>query len=138
MIKEELAALLTGREYGKEISESEEACAKTAGLIVIFGASYDLMELRGAIHDEMGAYDGGTAMIDRKGLLPDRESIEDDAVLEDFFIRRKTAKTVEALWCKDHEHTWTFKTDIPHSTFQIMDGEEKYCRGIVIDTEQLS
>lgn len=60
MTAAELAALLNGREYRKEMSRDEEQVAKAAGLVVVFGASDDLMELRGAISDEVGCYDGGT------------------------------------------------------------------------------
>ena len=78
MTKEELAARLTGREYRDEITAAEEAEARAAGLVVVFGASDDLMEFEGAIRDEIGCYDGGTAMVDENGLL-DRDQIDDSA-----------------------------------------------------------
>ena len=136
MTKEILAKKLDGREYTKEITKDEESAAKEAGLVVIFGASDDLMEFRGAIYDECDAYDGGEALIDKKGLLKQREQIDNDEELEDFFVRRKTARKVEALWCKEGQWSWTFKTDIPHATFDICesDGRERnpYCRGIAL------
>jgi hypothetical protein len=139
--KEELAELLDGREYREEITSDEELVAKHSGLVVIFGASDDLMEFRGAIYDECGACDGSKALIDQHGLLPNRQDIEDDDVLENFFHRRKTARKIEALWCKEDEYSWTFKTDIPHATFEVLesiDGETThYCRGIVIDMKDL-
>ncbi len=49
--KEQLASRLTGREYGDEITEEEEAEAKASGLFVIFGASDDLCEIRLAVID---------------------------------------------------------------------------------------
>ena len=58
MIKEELAALINGREYTHELTDKEKS-AKDARLVVVFGASEDLMEFRGAINDECGAYGGG-------------------------------------------------------------------------------
>lgn len=133
MTKEKLAAELNGIQYPahRSITKEQIAAAKAAGLVIVFGASDDLMELEGAIRDEFGCYDGGTALIDAEGLLPDRESIEDDDELQAYFKRKSTAKNIEALWCKDDGYSWTYSTDIPHAPFDVMDGEDSYCRGIV-------
>ena len=134
--KELLAGLLTGREYGKEMLKEEEMQAKAAGLIVIFGASDDLMEFRGFVDDERGA--PTVALIDAKGLLPFREDIEhDDEALKDYFSRAQQVRAVDALWAKEDGYSWTFRTSIPHATFEIVEGGESYCRGIVIDVADL-
>lgn len=134
--KELLAGLLTGREYGKEMAKEEEMQAKAAGLIVIFGASDDLMEFRGFVDDERGA--PTVALIDAKGLLPFREDIEhDDEALKDYFARAPQVRAVDALWAKEDGYSWTFRTDVPHATFEIVEGGEPYCRGIVIDVADL-
>ncbi|PLY41727.1 hypothetical protein CSZ94_14315 [Janthinobacterium sp. ROICE36] len=137
MSKELLAGLLTGREYGKEMLKEEEMQAKTAGLIVIFSANDDLMELRGAIIAEFNCYDGGTAHIDAKGLLPDRENVVDDDELKDLFARQPAAHSIEALWSAEEGYSWTYRTDVPHATFEIVEDGEAYCRGIVIDVADL-
>ena len=134
--KELLAGLLTGREYLSEMFKEEEQQAKAAGLIVIFGASDDLMEFRGFVDDEIGA--PTDALIDAKGLLPNRDSIDDDASLKDFFAREPLARTVEALWCAEDGYSWTYRTDVPHATFEIAEDGEPYCRGIVIDVADLA
>ncbi len=69
MNKEELAKRLDGRLIGNEISKEEEAKAQEDGLIVIFGASDDLAEIRGAIYDEVGCYDGGVIAFYQGELL---------------------------------------------------------------------
>ena len=135
--KELLAGLLTGREYGKEMVKEEEQQAKAAGLIVIFGASDDLMELRGAIRDEFSCYGGGVALVDTKGVLPFREDIDDDEQLKDYWSRAPHARAVDALWCKEDDISWTYRTEVPHATFEVMEGDEVYCRGIVIDVADL-
>lgn len=135
--KELLAVALNGREYPFDLTKQEKAQAKAAGLIVIFGASDDLMELRGAIDDEFGCYDGGTALIDAKGILPSRENIEEDVELKDFFAREPLARKVEALWAAEDDTSWTYSTDVPHATFDIMEDGIVYCRGIVIDVAGL-
>lgn len=139
MNAKELAAKLAGATYDNFVRSDELlkrepdllAKVKQAGLVVVFGASDDLMEFRGAIYDELGAYNGATAYVDEKGLLPDRDSIEDDDDLKDYFSRQSGAKPIEALWNPGEGYSWKFKTDIPHETFEITEDGEPYCRGIV-------
>lgn len=134
--KELLAGLLTGREYLSEMFKEEEQQAKAAGLIVIFGASDDLMEFRGFVDDERDA--PTIVLIDAKGLLPFREDIEhDDEALQDYFARAPQVRAVDALWAKEDGYSWTYRTDVPHATFEIVEGGEPYCRGIVIDVANL-
>ncbi|MGH8463101.1 MAG: hypothetical protein ACRER5_03075 [Pseudomonas sp.] len=131
MTPSELAALLPSTTERCEVTRALAAQAKAAGLVVVFGASDDLMEFRGAINDEVGVYDGGTAWVDSKGLLPDRESIEDDEELRDYFARQPKAIAIEALWASEGEYSWTYRTQIPHATFDVVDDDGPYCRGIV-------
>jgi hypothetical protein len=128
-----LAALLTGREYRHEITRAEMADAKAAGLVVAFGASDDLLEFRGAIDDEVGCYDGGTAIVDRKGVLPDFDDIDrdDKDEMREYFKREGGGAKVDAKWEGEPGYSWIITTSIPHETFEIEDDGEKYCRGIV-------
>ena len=133
MSKEQLAAELNGIQYPghRSITKDQIASAKAAGLVIVFGASDDLMEFEGAIRDEFGCYGGGTAWVDLKGLL-DRDQIDDgdDEAIAEFVVRRKTASYIRAIWDKDG-FSWIYETDIPHSTFDVWEGEDGYCRGIV-------
>jgi len=144
MDTKELAEQLTGAQYPLHHHVSKELFdqAKAAGLVIVFGASDDLMEFRGAIYDEVGVYDGGTAFVDSEGLLPDRENIEDDDELQSYFQRQPNAREITAYWDDDElatvddidagrAFTWTYRTEIPHATFAVMEGDEPYCRGIV-------
>lgn len=137
--KEELAVFLDGNEYGREVSAGDDKTARESGLVVIFGASDDLVEFRGAIHDEIDAYGGRAFKIDRKGVLPSFEQVagrgEDEC--EDYFDRKPHAQSVEAIWSDNEGYCWTFKTDIPHAEFEIVEEGEKFCRGIVIDMTDL-
>lgn len=69
MTKEQLAERLNGRSYCNEITTDEEAAAISAGLVVVFGASDDLIEFRGAINDESDCYDCGTVRVNHGGIL---------------------------------------------------------------------
>ncbi len=76
MDAKELAAKLNGRKYCREMTREESEQAAAAGLVVVHGASDDLIEFRGAIRDEGGA--PGVDQNDAKGLLPERDQIDDD------------------------------------------------------------
>ena len=80
------------------------AIAEENGLVVVFGASDDLCEIRGAEDDEIDCFDGGKATI--------------------------AGAKVKINWCKDG-YSWTYDTDIPHECFDVYEDGEKYCRGIV-------
>lgn len=136
MSKEQLALALDGMEYPPKIRAEIILAAKAERLVIVYGASDDLMEFEGAIYDELGAYGGTTAFVDSKGLLPSRDSIDNDTELEDFFIRRKTAKTIKAIWGRN-DYSWIFETNIPHAMFNIIEDGEKYCRGIVFSLDDI-
>jgi len=135
MNAKDLAALLNGREYGKEITNEEAAQAEQSGLVVVYGASDDLMEFCGAISDEVGCSDGGTAYLNSEGLL---ENKCDDSDCPYFAKLKEQAATIEALWCKEEGYSFTYKTDIPHETFEIVEDGEPYCRGIVFSLSDVA
>lgn len=91
-------------QYRKELSLMASAIAEENGLVVVFGASDDLCEIRGAEDDEIDCFDGGEATI--------------------------AGAKVKINWCKDG-YSWTYDTDIPHECFDVYEDGEKYCRGIV-------
>ncbi|WP_110947063.1 hypothetical protein [Pseudomonas bohemica] len=139
MTKEELAAQLDGIQYPahRAITKEHIAAAKEAGLVILYGASDDLMEFDGASREEIGCYDGGIALVDLQGVLPDRDSLEEDDEIAEYVMRKRQAKTIEALWCKEPGYSWTYKTVIPHATFEVMEDAENYCRGIVFSLTEL-
>jgi hypothetical protein len=101
----DFAEVLNGREYLNEMTPLEEQRAKGLNFVVVFGYSDDLAEFRGAIDEEIDCYDGGR-------------------------IFEKNGKYIDAVW-DEGEYSWTYNTNIPHATFDICEGNEKYCKGIV-------
>ncbi len=139
MTAKELATLLSSREYMSEITTEEMKQAKDAGLVVVFGYSDDNMELRGAICDEVGCYDGGTAYITKGGVLeePDCASY----MAEDcphFAAARKAAAPIKAVWHDEGSPCWTYETEIPHETFEVCEDGGLFCVGIVFSLEDLT
>lgn len=136
MNAQQLAEKLNGLEYPVDIDGSLIEQAKEAGLVIVYGASDDLMEFEGAIYDEFGCYEGGTVRLDADGILPDYDNIEDEDEMQRYFARKPQAREIEALWDQDG-YSWTYRTDIPHATFEVMEDGEHYCRGIVFAISDL-
>lgn len=135
MTKEALAEKLNGREIGEEVLEGESDAWRADGLLVIFGASDDLVELRGVIHDEESCYDGGEFVVHRGGVLEGNH--ECDCAHCGFKDKAAKCVKVEAVWNGEKPYSWTYKTAVPHATFDIMEDGDKFCRGIVIDVKDL-
>lgn len=135
MTKEELAAKLNGREIGNEMTRAESKQAKADGLVVVYGASDDLMEFEGAIYDEVSAYEGGEAFVTSAGLF-DNSACDDECKY--FKAARKSATVIRALWDKKKPYAWAFDTIIPHATFDIVEAGEPWCQGIVFSLADVS
>lgn len=98
----ELAEKLNGIAYGDSFDDVKQE-AKESGLVIVYGASDDLMEFDGAIYDEGGCFDGGRVYFDRNGV--DQEGEE-------------RANWIDAVWCDGMNRdglpaTWTYETEIP-------------------------
>jgi hypothetical protein len=148
MTKEEWAAHLSGREYPLTIARRDIENMQAYRIVVVYGRSDDLMEFSGAIDDEVGAYQGTTVYVDGVGLIPNfddliaDESIDSDGTdqkdrLRNYFQREGCGREIEAIWDGGCGYSWTYKTTIPHATFDIMDDDETYCRGIVFSLDEL-
>lgn len=136
MTAKELADLLNGRTYRDEITPQEEAQAKAHGLVVVFGASDDLLAFHGAISDEVGAHgegSDGVRVLKRGALLESWDSIDsfDEAVCERYFEDKRSGyRTIKAVFTSNTP-PWEINTDIPHHTFNIMDEGEPFCVGLI-------
>lgn len=120
----EFATMLNNREYDyPQFTKEELQIAKENGFVIVCGASDDLMEFYGAITSEGNCFDGGVVWFNKDGVIDAPATTGD--------------KSIEALWCKEDDVTWTYKTDIPHETFMIFDQDEKYCKGIVFSIADL-
>lgn len=125
MTKEQLVDLLDGRQYGEEITSEEEKVAHDNGLVVIFGASDDLIEFRGVLNDEIDAYSGCFFKFNKELKIKVGDKYEGHI------------RSVQAIWYPTDNQSWGFATKIPHSTFKIYEDGELYCVGLVINVAEL-
>jgi len=128
----EFAKLLDGREYGHEISITESRKAEELGFVVVYSYSDDNAEFRGAIDDEVGCCDGRIIHFDKNGIFEDCDSDCKYAL-----AAKGLCKIIEAVW-SEGGYSWTYKTDIPHAEFDILEDGRKYCKGIVFDIRSLN
>ena len=131
MNTKEISDKLNNSRYPFEPDRELMRKAKENGLVVVFGSSDDLMEFRGAIYDELGAWDGATAYVNKNGIF---EGTDCEKCLE---RRDKEYMKIEQVWGGLDGYSWNYKTDVPHETFEILDGDENYCRGIVFSIDDL-
>lgn len=144
MTKEELAAKLSGREYPFQMSIAEITGAKENGLAILYGASDDLLEFAGALFDEIGAYDGTTVNVTLNGkIIETMESTcdNDDRQRCEFYtawLKQQKTFNVTAAWCPtEPKCSWLITATVPGAAFDIMEDGELYCRGLVIDMNEI-
>lgn len=119
---QQIADMIEGRKYGEEITKEIEAIAKDNDILILFGASDDLLEFRGAVHDEYDCHRGGYCYVTKKGRITKKA--------------KNTRLKIEALWGGDAsgEVSWEIIPDTTHVRFNIFDQcGEHYCIGAVVD-----
>lgn len=133
------ADMLGTRTIGNEISDEEAAEAKRLGLVVVFGYSDDNTEFKGVINNEFGCYNGSEINFTKGGCSIDDERMEElEGLVHDGILKElPTLNTIHAQWCAPDLATWSYKTEIPHATFNVMEDDELFCTGIVFSISDL-
>ena len=137
MDREKVAEILDGYEYPFGVDrETEKAIAKH-GLVVVYGHSDDLLKFQGAISDDVEAYEGATVRLhDGKVFNPEEGDLD---VLSKYGVTLELSPFIQAIWDpKEIDASWLIKTEIPHSTFLILEDGETYCQGIVFNLSDAS
>lgn len=133
-ITQEIAQMIDGVEYGKAIPLEAVELAKQSGVVIVYGASDDLMEFDGAFRDEVGAFEGGIAWMTPKGVFePKCENSNCPYAAKE----RDSAVIIRQVWCAPGQATWTYITAIPRTTFRVMEDGGVFCEGIVFRLEDV-
>ena len=129
-VREQLAEMLDGRQYRSETNEAILDFATKNDLVIVFGASDDLIEFRGAIDEEQPAWNGDFHYFDKEGDFIDYEDTES---------YQGEINVIQSKWCPLElpNVSWSYSTEIPHSTFQIKEDNDVYCIGIVFSINDL-
>lgn len=129
-ILDKIASMIDGREYREETTPEIEQLAKLNGVVIAYGASDDLLELRGAVDDEVGAWDGVIVKFNSGGIVKNDCDYDDCPYFKKI---SENAHSVELIWDSGNGLSWQFHTDILHKTFMIYEDGEKFCEGIVFE-----
>ena len=130
---QEWAQLLNNRQYRNEITPDEATEAADDDVVIVFGASDDLCELRGAIDDEFGVDEDDTIPLTESGFL---QACEDEDCPY-YANARSRCVLLRSLWVPETGVCWRYEIPIPHETFLVLEGNEPYCRGIVFAMDDL-
>lgn len=122
-----LAAMLDGGDYPLRIDRALAEKAKTDGLVIVYGASDDLMEIKGAIYGEINCFGGGEVYLTKEGWLINKCGDDNCPYFNEL---KKTAAKIVAVWDNDG-YSWTYDVNFPHEVFDVVEDDEKYCRGVV-------
>jgi hypothetical protein len=128
----EIAAQLDGVEYRNEETFINQKQLAEEGIVVAFGASDDLLELRGAIDDEYGAWEGISIM-----LIKTKDGEIKALSWEEFhdnrsYIGGEFERHITAKWCpKDTDASWKITPSCEHATFNVEEDGDLYCTGAV-------
>ena len=133
MNKEKLAKLITGSNYPFRLNKKLKELISNTNLIIVYGLSDDLMEFEGAIRGEINCFGGGTAYFHKYNLIKN-ECEDSDCCYFRKIVENKPK--IKAIWNRDNI-LWTYKTDICHSTFDIIKDNEIYCRGLVFNQNDI-
>jgi len=133
MTIQEFAKMLDGREMGNEMTSEDKEQARELGFVVVYGYSDDNAELQGAIRKEVGCFDGGTIYLDNDGRFLE----ECECECSYYQLAKEKCKLINIIWHDEGGPAWTYETEIPHATFDVMEAGEVWCRGIVFDIKSL-
>lgn len=135
MTAKELAQKLDGRQYRHEITIEEKNEAKAAGLVVVYGASDDLIELECAIYDEVGAWDGTTVYLTKAGIFRKPSDLCDEVPGCPYC--KAAMEACKKIRGKFSDGVWKFTTDIPCERFTVYEDGDVYGEGLVFSINDL-
>lgn len=126
MTLKEMANAMNGVEYGEE-QKRFYGLLKKNNMIAVHGASDDLVEMIGCGDDEFGVYNGAVISLVKHMNFSD----------EYIFADSNGKNEIEAVWCGEGKPAWSYITNIPHETFNVMEDGEVFCEGIVFSVWDL-
>jgi hypothetical protein len=127
---------LNNQEYPLRVSRQFEQELKDSELVIIYGASDDLIEFGGAISDELGAGNGTIKHIYKTGIIGDRDKVDSDEDMELYLKNKQNSKEIKAIW-GINDISWQYETEIPHKVFHIVEDDEIYCIGIIFSINDI-
>lgn len=105
--------------------------------VILCGYFDDMMDFSGVILDEVDVMNGGIVIVYLGGLLGLWDDIDEDEVMEVWLKVKKQVVEIEVLWCEEDDYFWMYCIIIFYVIFDVIEGDEKYCWGIVFSFDDL-
>lgn len=125
----DFANTLGTRPMGDEVPYHMVIEAQRQNYLIVFGVSDDLIEVCGARSDEFDAFRPTAIYVTSHRVYAADEN------------RPAAAQPIHVEYSKpttENPALWKLSTDIPHATFDVMEDGELFCRGLVIDLNNLA
>ena len=127
-------------EYGHEMDKLDKDALKEAGIVIVYGYSDDNTEFEGAIYEEIGSYGGAYIRLTKDGLLENKCSDDDCPYYTE--EAKKAKYYIKPKWCDGNADiktmiAWTYESNIPHITFDVLEDDEIFCRGMIFRLSDL-
>jgi hypothetical protein len=80
---------------------------------------------------------GRTIYVYKYAILGSKDGINTEKGLNRWSQNKSESKKIEAIWVCEGNYSWIYKTDIPHATFDILEGGSGSCQGIVFSVDNI-
>lgn len=127
---------INGRQYRQEIDSDLRRRLKEDEVVVLYGASDDLLEIDGVFQEEVGAYDGGLF----EPVVFGNTDYYDFVASEEkqSFLENNNYPYIDMVWSPENsDFSWIIDTNIPHERFIIYEDDDTYCEGVLFYLEDL-
>lgn len=140
----EWAEKLNNMEYRSDSLLENDKQLKEDGVVAVVGASDDLCELYGAIHDEYDCYNGTILYWNGKDFFTETQKDDflgyvDNEYPEFFEMCQKLFKD-DVMYIKisdGRDCQFEYETNIPCEWFNVMEDGELYCKGFIFNKNDL-
>lgn len=145
LTKEELADVLNNREYQPGNAGPAYGVVFESNLVVLYGHSDDLIRVRGVVCDEIYICgDEQLALVLAGEKIDDEEAVIDIDTpcivpLSNDYDNETNPRLIIARcdFGEDTQPRWEFNTNMPHADFLLYRDGKQFCKGIVIDLDEI-
>lgn len=124
----ELSTELNGRDADDKFTRYVVKISKENKLVIVTAIGRDTVFFNGAITEEFDLFKGGAIYLIKEGneyVAYTKQSDKGDR------------KKIEAFYESSRIFQWSFRTLIPHSTFDVKKGDKNFCKAIVFSLEDV-
>lgn len=148
LTKEKLAEMLNGHDVFNRDMHGVPTNMEVwnNNLVVLYGHSDDLIVVRGAVHDEMNRYECTQfALVLAGEKVDDEEEVTNIDIpgifqLSDDYDQSNNPRLITVRYgsVDNTQADWEFETAMPHATFMLTKKGKPFCKGIVIDLDEIT